>query len=197
MTKTNFIKISLLGLVGLYALTNLTLFIASIHAWKQAKAAAGLRACSIGGLQCGFTLWGIYPLQATAAFVAFVTALTMAISCFSRTKGSSIDPLYVFRGIFFSLLALAPILFIGWSNLNYTSADFYNGFIDDRYHWDYQSIQSETTFDEQDAVPRRYGILNSSFPLPQFTGIGGAFVLQTMAEVPGAGLAIVLVHFNM
>lgn len=193
MAMKNFSKVFLLGLVGFYAFSNFTLFIASVIAWKKAKAQAKLSYCGIGGLQCGVTLWGIYPFQASAALVAFVTGLVMTINGLCRTKGSSVDPLYVFRGIFFSLLALAPIVFIGWSNLNYLAA----GVVDDQVEYKHWGSPNSNWEEFTGGVPPQDRILNTPTVLPQFTGIGGSFVLQSLAEVRGVGLAIVLLHFNM
>lgn len=192
----NVLRLVLLILLALYSLANFALAIGSFTAWKKAKAIAVEDDCRIVDIGCGYALWGIYPFMLAAALVNLLTSLIMFLTGIFRTKGSAMDPLYVFRGIFFTLLTLAPIIVVGWSNLNYLNANLdYDGFyIRDLQSATWNSYISTANGTDRDGLPSIYttGVLP-----PQFTGMGGAFILPTLVRGSGTGFAIAMVHFTM
>ncbi|KND92158.1 hypothetical protein TOPH_03112 [Tolypocladium ophioglossoides CBS 100239] len=195
------IKLILAGLVALYSVSNLVLFVLSCVAWSKAKDHASNDCILMGSVECGFTRWALYSLIAAAAMICFSITAVMAVSSVFRARGAPVDPLYVFRGIFFTLLLLAPIIYIGWSNLNVVLDD----------------ANAHYTMRAQEVICDEWGRVKPEFKDMQgypdkdracdmtdvntgarFSGLGGAFILEVMdSNFLGTKAAFAMAHFNV
>ncbi|KAG8415011.1 hypothetical protein J3458_008898 [Metarhizium acridum] len=177
---------ALLMFLALYSVTNFVLCVASLVAWKKARDQAGREECSIQGILCGYTAWAIYPVQAAAGLISGFMAVLMFSHGLLRTIKARLDPLYVFRGVFFTLIMLVLIAVVGWSSLDYIDHDS-SSLVDTRGNL-YPHI-SGGLWDRN--------LLNRNITPSWFVGIGGAFIVSMQTDVPGTVFAIGMVHFNI
>ncbi|PNY23140.1 Uncharacterized protein TCAP_06911 [Tolypocladium capitatum] len=196
-------KLILAGLVALYSVSNFVLFVLSCLAWSKAKGHVDSDNCiKMGFVGCGFTRWALYSFMAAAALICFVSTAIMAFSSVFRSRGAAVDPLYVFRGIFFTLLLLAPVIYIGWSNLFlvFDDADKHRA---TKTHEaliceEWGRIKPE--FANMHGYPAKYNACDSTVlnAGPGFGGLGGAFILEVADhEFLGAKAAYAMAHFNV
>lgn len=184
----------LVGAVMAYSFQNFLLMIFSAVAWAKAKARVEdtPHFCGIGEIQCGFTRWGIYLAVSCAATIAFFTTMVMAVRSHTRAKGSVVDPMFVFRGIFFTLLVLASVVYIGWQDLN-TMPNVIPDFNTLLQH-------SAATADISGCTNCSRGIYESNVDSYKYTyhGLGGGFLLE-MADTGFTATkpAFVLLHLNL
>lgn len=195
-----FSKSFLSGLVALYSVSNLILFVLSCLAWTKAKDHAASRDCNLMAfVGCGFTRWALYSFMAASALICFVSTAIIALSSVFRARGAAVDPLYVFRGVFFTLLLLVPIIYLGWSNLSVVLSDA------DAYftlkaqaaickEW-YRTHPELIPIQGDDHACNNLEGLDTGV---SFGGLGGAFILEVMdPDFLGAKPAFVMAHFNL
>lgn len=109
-------KVLLSGLTSLYSVTNFILFIMSAYAWQTAQhRSRDMANCIVGGQSCTMTRWNLYPFMTFAALIACLMSSLMALRAMSRGKSVPLDPVWLFRGMFFTLLIMTPLVFIGWT----------------------------------------------------------------------------------
>ncbi|KHO00763.1 uncharacterized protein MAM_01541 [Metarhizium album ARSEF 1941] len=169
---------TLLCLLGQYSITNFILFGGSVVAWKKAKHQTEYQECELHGLACGFTAWGIYPFLAAAGLISGLVALVMFTHGVTRTANARLDPLYVFRGVFFTLLTLVPMEIIGWSSLSHLR----NGLGEQSHNQSSLLNVADMRVDSGDGL---------------LVGIGGAFTLSKLIHIAGTTFPIAMVHFNI
>ncbi|EXV03452.1 hypothetical protein X797_003252 [Metarhizium robertsii] len=114
---------SLLILLAMYSLANFVLFVGSLVAWKKAEGQTVDGRCNIQGISCGISAWAIYPFLAAAGLTSSFVAILMFTHGLLRTMKARLDPLYVVRGVFFTLILLVPIVVVGWSSSHYIYHD--------------------------------------------------------------------------
>ncbi|KAL7784259.1 hypothetical protein V8C43DRAFT_168548 [Trichoderma afarasin] len=163
-------------LVPIWSLLNLTLTLLSTTAWIAARARILTGPCKnssygqSGG--CDFTRWGLYFFVAACASISTFTASFMALTSILRPKPSALDPIWVFRGVFFTLIPLMTITWIGWS-----TPDKPTGI-----------LKFPREFDD-DVAPH-------SFQKP-LRGIGGGFIFEVMDPWRETLPAFILLHINL
>ncbi|POR32144.1 Uncharacterized protein TPAR_07652 [Tolypocladium paradoxum] len=192
-------KLILAGLIALYSVSNLVLLVVSCVAWSSAKDRADSRDCTLMGfVGCGFTRWALYSFIAAAALICFLITAIMALSSVFRTRGAALDPLYVFRGVFFTLLLLAPIIYLGWSNLIVVLSDA-NAYFTRKAQvaiceeWDRSKPKFSHTPDDDHVCNTRDTHTGVSFG-----GLGGVFILEVMdPDFLSAKAAFAMAHFNL
>lgn len=116
-------KVMLVGLTCCYGLSHIILFIMSAVAWGTAKNRANRAEClgmdpnvspRVDG--CGHARWALYPFLTFGSLICSITSGIMAFRSCYHTKGAPLDAMYVFRGVFFTVLILATLVVIGWTN---------------------------------------------------------------------------------
>jgi hypothetical protein len=109
-------KIVLVSLTSLYSIVSFVLFIMSAGAWQKAyHRANNVASCMVGDPNCSLARWALYGFFTVAALIFSITSGLIAFRGICHRKLSPIDPVFVFRGMFFTLLIMAPLLFIGWT----------------------------------------------------------------------------------
>lgn len=98
-----------------WANVNFVLLIVATVAWITARERALEEDCHRHNIGCGFPRWGFYFFVALSAAVSFITSTFMALSVILRPRRSLVDALWVYRGVFFSLIPLTIMVYIGWS----------------------------------------------------------------------------------
>lgn len=182
---------SLLILLAMYSLANFVLFVGSLVAWKKAEGQTRDGHCSIQGISCGISAWAIYPFQAAAGLTSSFIAILMFTHGLLRTMKARLDPLYVFRGVFFTLILLVPIVVVGWSSSHYTYHD------DEEENFNLANLVDTrgNRYPHIEVSPGDFGNGNTSSY--RFVEMGGAFILSTLTHVSGTAFAIAMVHINM
>lgn len=177
-------------LVTLYSISNLLLFIFACKAWTKAKQRADSIHCRfLDSIECGFTRWALYTFIAAASFVCFVSTAIMSLSSWLRAKGSALDPLYIFRGVFFTLLILTPIIYLGWTGLTLNPGHHDGKPPDTRKPSAVGNVTDDLGCDATSLPPP---------PGADFGSLGGAFILEAADKTfGGAKAAYGLAHFNM
>ncbi|KID73192.1 hypothetical protein MBR_07637, partial [Metarhizium brunneum ARSEF 3297] len=175
----------------MYSLANFVLFVGSLVAWKKAEGQARGGRCSIQRISCGISAWAIYPFQAAAGLTSSFVAILMFTHGLLRTMRARLDPLYVFRGVFFTLILLVPIVVVGWSSSHY----IYHGDEEELFSFGDLVDTRGNRYPHFEVTPGDFGNGNtSSF---RFVEMGGAFILSTLTHVSGTAFAIAMVHINM
>ncbi|PHH83736.1 hypothetical protein CDD82_3810 [Ophiocordyceps australis] len=105
-------KAILLTLILIYTTSNLILFATSASAWSLTRRHTTCHSA----VTCSPTRWSLYSILTPAALIAFVGSAIMAVNTLLYARAFPIDPLSVFRSVFFSLLLLAPILGLAWAS---------------------------------------------------------------------------------
>jgi hypothetical protein len=164
-------------LLGVYTLANMILCFSSMVAGGKIKRQAEDGKCAIDGIECGMTVWFIYSVQSAMSSLTATTAASMFTMGMSTIQGSNspLTPLYVFRGVFATLVVLAPIIFVGWSSLDHLPPRGLGQPFDDAM------------------VP---GPTLGAFR-PQFVGMRGAFILQFLPGIPDAVFPLIMVHLTV
>ncbi|KAM3550598.1 hypothetical protein MY1884_008172 [Beauveria asiatica] len=112
-------KVVISAFVTLYSVYNFFLVILSARAWKvmQSGAAEQDRAlCQIGLLaNCSASHANLYGFIMIAAIAATLTSGLIAARLILQRPSIPVDSNWVFRGIFFTLLLFAPLLYLGWT----------------------------------------------------------------------------------
>ena len=140
----------------------------------------------VNGVQCDLPRWSVYPLLAAAGFICFTISSLMTLrSCFA-TKGCPIDPLYVFRGAFFTLLVLSPIVLLGWMDVKVVQ----------KAGMEKENVPCKNCTLENGADGLPGGRMDWE-PLHRFTGISGTFILETADEFNPGHSAMVYSHLNL
>ncbi|OAA44787.1 hypothetical protein NOR_03541 [Metarhizium rileyi] len=169
------------------------LTVGSIVALRRARSYASRGDCAFDGVHYGFAAWGIYPLQMAAGLISSLVALCMVAHGTSRAVDSRLDPLFVFRGIFFTLLTLAPFVYVGWSGLSYVGKKGYRK--ENPGHLGESGTSEFPYLGAVDMALEDWPLDHST--VPRFIGLGGAFVLRTLIDVPGTAFAMAMIHFNV
>ncbi|KAG5978333.1 hypothetical protein E4U55_006233 [Claviceps digitariae] len=210
MVPTNLSKKVLTFLVASYAVTNFILIIMSLVTYHKARKNVPIYDCALGGSNCNMATWAIYPLIAVAATNCFITASIMSFNMLVRAKDTVVDPLYVFRGIFITLLVLTPIVVTGWVRPSVAVLTAQGT------HGSHPPIMGESVVSRN--MTGLVGILGGmgSFiaveagreslaeslrnaagsQFGSFIGMTGAFLLRVAQHLPGAG-TVALSHFNV
>ncbi|EHK18770.1 uncharacterized protein TRIVIDRAFT_204185 [Trichoderma virens Gv29-8] len=163
-------------LVPIWSILNFALVLVSTAAWIAARTRILAGPCKnssygqAGG--CDFTRWGLYFFVSASATISTLTATFMALTSILRPKPSALDPIWVFRGVFFTLIPLMTITWIGWS-----TPDKPTGI-----------LKFPREFDE--FVPPR------PFQRP-LRGIGGGFIFEVMDPWKETLPAFILLHINL
>jgi hypothetical protein len=157
-----------------WSVANLILVLFSTAAFIAARIRVSRGPCQDLGVGCDFTRWGFYLFAALSAAISSATAGLMALNTLLRPRNSSLDPVWVFRGVFFTLMPLMTMVYIGWS-----TPDKPPGIL---------------------KFPRRqidiYDDVNMTERLP-LRGIGGAFILEVMDPWKETIPAFVVIHINL
>ncbi|KAL7918951.1 hypothetical protein ACQKWADRAFT_316086 [Trichoderma austrokoningii] len=156
-----------------WSAANLLLVLFSTAAFAAARARVLRGPCQQLGVGCDFTRWGFYLFAALSAAISSATAGLMALHTLLRPRGSSLDPVWVFRGVFFTLMPLMTMVYIGWS-----TPDKPPGIL--KYPRQVVDIHD---FDGSEQLPLR--------------GIGGAFILEVMDPWKETIPAFVIIHVNL
>lgn len=182
-------KVTLVTCTALYSVAHLILFFMSAVAWSSAKARANETPFSIGGIDTTLNRWGLYPFMTFGALVCFVTSAVMTIRSSCRIKGSPLDAKFIFRGIFYTLIIILPIVIAGWTNpllgainpsptMTMACTEGPSG----------ESVCTPVT--QQDNL--------SSGSMPHIGSVCGTFVMETFdAGYPGPKPAMTMIHFNL
>ncbi|UKZ82287.1 hypothetical protein TrVFT333_010073 [Trichoderma virens FT-333] len=163
-------------LVPIWSILNFALVLVSTASWIAARTRILAGPCKnssygqAGG--CDFTRWGLYFFVSASATISTLTATFMALTSILRPKPSALDPIWVFRGVFFTLIPLMTITWIGWS-----TPDKPTGI-----------LKFPREFDE--FVPPR------PFQRP-LRGIGGGFIFEVMDPWKETLPAFILLHINL
>ncbi|QPH12666.1 hypothetical protein C2857_004933 [Epichloe festucae Fl1] len=197
-------------LVASYGITNFILIIMSLVTNHRTKTQVAENDCRVGRVDCGLTAWGLYPFIAAAATVCFITAFFMSVNIGLRTrKTAAVDPLYVFRGVFFTLLVLTPVVMVGWvepSHAIYTGNEVwptpnasYPLIMGEPSAWSRGNAGLVGIPDEKDMAEARLAealryAMGGVFS--EFVGLTGTFILRRMINLPGES-TIMLAHFNI
>ncbi|KAK1242550.1 hypothetical protein MKX08_005362 [Trichoderma sp. CBMAI-0020] len=156
-----------------WSAANLILVLFSTVAFIAARIRVSRGPCQQLGVGCDFTRWGFYLFAALSAAISSATAGLMAVHTLLRPRNSSLDPVWVFRGVFFTLMPLMTMVYIGWS-----TPDKPPGIL---------------------KFPRRQlDVFDVDVPeqLP-LRGIGGAFILEIMDPWKETIPAFVVIHVNL
>lgn len=155
-----------------WSVANLILVLLSTVAWIAARIRVLHGPCQQLGVGCDFTRWGFYLFAAVSAAISSTTAGLMALNTLLRPRNSTLDPVWVFRGVFFTLMPLMTMVYIGWS-----TPDKPPGIL---------------------KYPRQLDVLDIDNPdqLP-LRGIGGAFILEVMDPWKETIPAFVVIHINL
>lgn len=155
-----------------WSIANFILVLLSTVAWVTARIRVLGGSCLGQGIGCDFTRWGFYLFAALSAAISSTTAALMALNTLLRPRNSTLDPVWVFRGVLFTLMPLMTMVYIGWSTpdkppsiLKYPRQLGYLG------------------LDDQEQLPLR--------------GICGAFVLEVMDPWKETIPAFVVIHINL
>ncbi|KAL7948290.1 hypothetical protein V8C42DRAFT_314006 [Trichoderma barbatum] len=162
--------------VPVWSVLNFALALLSTVAWTTSRTRILSGPCkdSSYGISagCDFTRWGLYFFVAACATISSITAALMAFTSILRPKPSALDPIWVFRGIFFTLIPLMTITWIGWS-----TPDKPTGIL---------------------KFPRELGDeLGRTFYHRPMRGIGGGFILEVMDPWRETMPAFILLHINL
>ncbi|GAB0137920.1 hypothetical protein EsDP_00006171 [Epichloe bromicola] len=202
-------KTLLVFLVASYGITNFVLIIMSLVTNHLTKTHVAENDCRVGGVDCGLAAWGLYPFIAAAATVCFITAFFMSVNISLRAKRTAVDPLYVFRGVFFTLLVLTPVVMLGWmqpSRTVYTGNEIwpipnvsYPLIMGEPSAWSRGNaglvgIPDEKAMDEARVAEALRHVMGEVFS--EFAGLTGTFILRRMINLPGAS-TVMLAHFNI
>ncbi|KAL6901746.1 hypothetical protein GGI43DRAFT_433771 [Trichoderma evansii] len=155
-----------------WSVANFVLVLFSTVAWITARIRVVSGPCSDLGVGCDFTRWGFYLFAAISASISSTTAALMAFNTLLRPRNSTLDPVWVFRGVFFTLMPLMTMVYIGWS-----TPDKPPGILKFPRQIEYVGV------DEQQQLPLR--------------GIGGAFILEVMDPWKETIPAFVVIHINL
>lgn len=205
-------KTLLVFLVAAYGITNFVLIIMSLATNHLTRTQVAENDCRVGRFNCGLAAWGLYPFIAAAATVCFITAFFMSVNISLCAKKTAVDPLYVFRGIFFTLLVLTPVVMLGWIKPSHavytgnqvwpTSNVSYPLIVGEPSAWS-RGNSDEKIMDEMRLVEARLaealrhamgGAMEGAFS--EFVGLTGTFILQRIINLPGAS-TVMLAHFNV
>ncbi|KAK2593410.1 hypothetical protein QQS21_008898 [Conoideocrella luteorostrata] len=119
LPKSSISKSVLLFLVASYGVTNFILIVLALIANHRGKKYAKKHTDSSGPIGWDPDSYGPYSFVAAAASICCLTAIVMALNIAFRARKLAVDPLYVFRGVFFTLLVMAPVLIMGWLHPSY------------------------------------------------------------------------------
>ncbi|PHH62708.1 hypothetical protein CDD81_6777 [Ophiocordyceps australis] len=159
-------KCILLTLILIYTTSNFILFASSASAWSLTRRHTTCHSATT----CSSTRWSLYSILTPAALIAFVGSATMAANTLVYARAFPIDPLFVFRSVFFSLLLLVPILGLAWS--------------------------SPYTVDQDVVAPPSYS--DPSGRTKTFAGIMGLFVLESLdSSFSASKPAFYMAHVNI
>ncbi|KAM0255755.1 hypothetical protein ACHAQJ_005425 [Trichoderma viride] len=151
-----------------WSVANLILVVVSSIAWITARIRV-LDGPYYGlGVGCDFTRWGFYLFVAISAAISSTTAALMALNTLLRPRHSALDPVWVFRGVFFTLIPLMTMAYIGWS-----TPDKPPGIL---------------------KFPRQMSSETDELPL---RGIGGAFILDVIDPWKETIPAFIVIHINL
>ncbi|PON26303.1 hypothetical protein TGAM01_v204780 [Trichoderma gamsii] len=156
-----------------WSAANLILVLFSTAAFIAARIRVSRGPCQYHGVGCDFTRWGFYLFAALSAAISSATAGLMALNTLLRPRNSSLDPVWVFRGVFFTLMPLMTMVYIGWS-----TPDKPPGIL----KFPRQELDIYD-FDVTEQLPLR--------------GIGGAFILDVMDPWKETIPAFVVIHINL
>ncbi|PNP49725.1 hypothetical protein THARTR1_09493 [Trichoderma harzianum] len=162
--------------VPIWSLLNLALALLSTAAWIAARTRILAGPCKNssygqnGG--CDFTRWGLYFFVSACATISTFAATFMAFTSILRPRPSALDPIWVFRGVFFTLIPLMTITWIGWS-----TPDKPTGI-----------LKFPRELEEQ--------VAPHSFQRP-LRGIGGGFIFEVMDPWKETMPAFILLHINL
>ncbi|KAL7788299.1 hypothetical protein V8C37DRAFT_388618 [Trichoderma ceciliae] len=155
-----------------WSILNFVLVVFSSIAWITARSRVLDGPCNGHGIGCDFTRWGFYFFVAISATISSVTAALMALNSVHRPRHSVLDPVWVFRGVFFTLIPLMTITYIGWS-----TPDKPPGILKFPRQLRYPTV----TEPEQ----------------PPLRGIGGAFILDVLDPWKETIPAFIVLHINL
>ncbi|KAM0461810.1 hypothetical protein ACHAO4_000995 [Trichoderma viride] len=156
-----------------WSVANFILVLISTVAFIAARIRVSRGPCQELGVGCDFTRWGFYLFAALSAAISSATAGLMALHTLLRPRNSSLDPVWVFRGVFFTLMPLMTMVYIGWS-----TPDKPPGILKfPRRQFDVFDV------DVSEQLPLR--------------GIGGAFILEVMDPWKETIPAFVVIHINL
>lgn len=180
-------KVTLVTCTALYSIANLILFFMSAVAWSSAKARAEAVPFAVNGVDTSLNRWGLYPFMTFGSLVCCFTSAVMAFRSSCRIKGSPLDAKFIYRGVFYTLLVILPIVIAGWcspllgaSNPSTVST--------------MACTESETG--EPVCVPTIQDKITSG--LPHIGSVCGTFVMETIdAGYAGPKPAMTMIHFNL
>jgi hypothetical protein len=155
-----------------WSMANLILVVFSTIAWITARIRVLDGPYQGHGVGCDFTRWGFYLFVAISAAISSTTAALMALNTILRPRHSALDPVWVFRGVFFTLIPLMTMAYIGWS-----TPDKPPGILKFPRQLSYPAL------DDIDQLPLR--------------GIGGAFILDVIDPWKETIPAFIVVHINL
>ncbi|UKZ95172.1 uncharacterized protein TrAFT101_010023 [Trichoderma asperellum] len=155
-----------------WSVANFVLVLFSTVAWITARIRVVNGPCNNQGVGCDFTRWGFYLFTAISAAISSTTAALMALNTLLRPRNSTLDPVWVFRGVFFTLIPLMTMVYIGWS-----TPDKPPSILKFPRQLDCLEVGG------QDQLPLR--------------GIGGAFILELIDPWKETAPAFVVIHINL